>query len=136
MNTVLRSFLATLALLSLQLFGNPAAAGMIATPRADRESGEARKAALKQVADRLPQAADGLQNLPTAELLVLANSPESAIRAASDAAVALLVLGVIVIFVSLVIVIVIIARVQKHRKHIGEEGSGEGDRAAAESPAR
>ncbi|KAF0242516.1 MAG: hypothetical protein FD180_3858 [Planctomycetota bacterium] len=136
MNSVHRSFLSTLALLSLLLFSNPAAAGMIATPRADRESGEARKAALKRVAERLPQSVDRLQDLPTAELLVLANTPESALRAASDAAVALLVIGIIVLFVSVVIVIVIISRVQKHRRHIGEKGSGEGDRAAAESPAR
>ncbi|KAF0242517.1 MAG: hypothetical protein FD180_3859 [Planctomycetota bacterium] len=88
MRTVLRAFLPALGLLSLVIFCNPAAAGMISTPKADRETGEAREAALALLQARLSEAGpvspgvqEGLKSLPTSELLALTGTLESARRA-------------------------------------------------------
>jgi len=88
MRTVLRAFLPALGLLSLVIFCNPAAAGMISTPKADRETGEAREAAIALLESRMSEAGpvssgvkEGLKNLPTSDLLALSGTLDSAQRA-------------------------------------------------------
>lgn len=88
MKTTMRAFLPALALLSLLTFCSPAGAGMISTPKAERESGEARGAALVLLQARLSEAGpvspgvmEGLSSLPTSELLSLSGTLDSAQRA-------------------------------------------------------
>lgn len=88
MKLFVRSFLASLALLSLMVFCTPAAAGMIATPKAERETGEAREAALSLLQSRMSEAGpvsplvvEGMKSLPTSDLLALSGTLESANRA-------------------------------------------------------
>jgi len=135
-NIVLRSFLTALALLSLQVFCSPAAAGMIATPAADRESGEAREAALSRAAARLPGEAAGLRDLPTAERLLLANAPEAALHASNDAIIALAIVAGIVLFVAMVITLVIISKVQHFHRHFGGDRSDDRASLTPECPSK
>ena len=111
MREMLRTFLTALAVLSLGICGNPAAA--------DRASAEAREAALARVGERLPGAAENLRGLPTAELLLLANAPESVLHACNDALVALIVIACVLITVSAIVTIVIISKVQRAHRHFG-----------------
>ncbi len=81
MKTVLRAFLPALGVLSMLVFSNPAAAGMVATPRAAAGEDPGREAALAVLKSRLaevPEAARGLDQLPTSELLALSSAVEAA----------------------------------------------------------
>ena len=88
MKTTMRAFLPALALMSLVFCSSPVAAGMISTPKADRETGEAREAALALLQARLSEAGpvapgvmEGLKSLPTSDLLALSGTLDSAKRA-------------------------------------------------------
>lgn len=118
MRKAIRAFLVGLGVFSNLLVTTPASAGMVATPIPDRAE---REAALDTAARNLPGAGAALGALPTSDLLLLAGLPESSLRAANDAVVALVVIGCIVVFVTLLIVVIIIDRVRRHRRHFGAE---------------
>jgi len=78
MKDVLRAFLPALGLLSLLVFSNPAFADMVPTPRPSSGRNPEREAALTvlkaqlaESAPELPQVAEALDRMPTAELLAL-----------------------------------------------------------------
>ncbi|MCE9582150.1 MAG: hypothetical protein K8T20_06630 [Planctomycetes bacterium] len=89
MKTVFRSFLPTLAVLSLVFFSGPASAGMIATPNAAGNDVPAHRAAVERLQSRLaeagevlpPAALESLDAMPTADLLAMASAVESTVRA-------------------------------------------------------
>lgn len=118
MRETLRAFLVALAVLSGMVAETPATAGMVSTPAPS--PGE-RQAALDRAARGAPGAADSLKALPTADLLLLAALPESRLRAANDALIALAILAGVILFVGLIITIVIIDRVRRHRRHFPAE---------------
>ncbi|MCC6741823.1 MAG: hypothetical protein IT452_22580 [Planctomycetia bacterium] len=85
MKSVLRAFLPALALLSLLVFGNPAAAGMVSTPVPAAGEDQGREAALALLKSRVeegggmtPEAQSSLERLPTGELLALSAALQAA----------------------------------------------------------
>ena len=88
MKNVLRAILPALALFSLLVFSTPVCADMVPTPRAASGENSGREAALKalkaqlaEAAPELPQVAEALDRMPTADLLALRGAVESATHA-------------------------------------------------------
>lgn len=88
MRGITGSFLASLAVLSMVIFCTPAGAGMVATPDPAKASDEVREAAIAGLQTRLAEGGmapagleEGMRALPTADLLALSGSVESARRA-------------------------------------------------------
>lgn len=85
MKNVLRAFLPALGVLSMLVFSSPAAAGMVSTPRAAAGEEPGREAALAILKSRLaeaPEAAAGLDRLPTSELRAIAGAVQALDQAA------------------------------------------------------
>lgn len=82
--------LAALAVVSMLVFGTPAGAGMVATPKAGAE--ETRREALAAL-------------------------PEAALHAGTDAVVAVVVIVCVVAFVALVVTVVIISKIEHFHRH-------------------
>jgi hypothetical protein len=88
MSTVLRAFLPALALLSLLVFSHPASADMVPTPGPASGGTSPREEALAELklqfaraAPEMPQLAQALEAMPTADLLALRAASDSTVRA-------------------------------------------------------